>query len=85
MNQVFHRNLRAHAGGKSEQVPLGIDLSRKAIVIVKSSNHFSAAFSKIAAAIHYLDSGGPFPHDPLAVTYKRVRRPIAPLDANPWA
>ena len=64
---------------------LGIDLSRKAIVIVKSSNHFSAAFSKIAAAIHYLDSGGPFPHDPLAVTYKRVRRPIAPLDANPWA
>jgi microcystin degradation protein MlrC len=64
---------------------LGIDLSKKAIVVVKSSNHFSAAFSKIAAAIHYLDTGGPFPHDPLAVTYKRVRRPIAPLDANPWA
>ena len=64
---------------------LGIDLSKKAIVVVKSSNHFSAAFSKIAAAIHYLDTGGPFPHDPRAVTYRRVRRPIAPLDANPWA
>lgn len=63
---------------------LGIDLSKKAIVVVKSSNHFSAAFARIAPAIHYLDTGGPFPHDPLKVTYRRVRRPIAPLDANPW-
>jgi microcystin degradation protein MlrC len=63
----------------------GIDLSEKAIVVVKSSNHFSAAFSKVAAKIHYLDTGGPFPHDPLAVTYRHVRRPIAPLDADPWA
>ncbi len=59
---------------------LGIDLSHKKIVVVKSSNHFHAAFSKIAAAIHHLDTGGPFPPDPTRVTYKRVRRPIAPLD-----
>ncbi len=63
---------------------LGIDLSKKKIVVVKSSNHFHAAFSKIAAAIHHLDTGGPFPPDPTRVTYKRVRRPIAPLDADPW-
>jgi microcystin degradation protein MlrC len=64
---------------------VGVDLAAKKIVVVKSSNHFSAAFSKIAASIHYLDTGGPFPFDPLAVTYKRERRPIAPHDANPWA
>ncbi|MBM3522842.1 MAG: M81 family metallopeptidase [Alphaproteobacteria bacterium] len=64
---------------------LGIDLSRKKVVVVKSSNHFHAAFSKIAAAIHHLDTGGPFPPDPTRVTYTRVRRPIAPLDADPWA
>ena len=64
---------------------LGIDLSKKAIVVVKSSNHFSAAFARIAPAINYLDTGGPFPYDPLKVTYRRVRRPIAPLDADPWA
>ena len=43
---------------------LGVDLSRKKIVVVKSSNHFHAAFSKIAAAIHYLDTGGPLPPRP---------------------
>jgi microcystin degradation protein MlrC len=64
---------------------LGVDLAAKKLVIVKSSNHFSAAFAKVCAAIHYLDSGGPFPHDPLKVTYRKVRRPIAPLDADPWA
>lgn len=64
---------------------MGIDLATKSLVIVKSSNHFSAAFAKVCAAIHYLDSGGPFPHDPLKVTYRKVRRPIAPLDADPWA
>ncbi len=64
---------------------LGVDLASKKLVIVKSSNHFSAAFAKVSAAIHYLDSGGPFPHDPLKVTYRKVRRPIAPLDPDPWA
>jgi microcystin degradation protein MlrC len=64
---------------------MGIDLGAKMLVIVKSSNHFSAAFAKVCAAIHYLDSGGPFPHDPLKVTYRKVRRPIAPLDPDPWA
>ena len=60
-------------------------LGQEGIVVVKSSNHFSAAFSKIAAAIHYLDCGGPFPHDPAKITYTRARRPLAPMDPNPWA
>jgi microcystin degradation protein MlrC len=63
---------------------MGVDLSGKKVVVVKSSNHFHAAFSKVAAAIHHLDTGGPFPHDPLKQTWKRVRRPLAPLDPNPW-
>lgn len=63
---------------------MGIDLAAKKVVVVKSSNHFHAAFSKVAAAIHHLDCGGPFPHDPLAQTWARVRRPISPLDPNPW-
>jgi microcystin degradation protein MlrC len=63
---------------------LGIDLAAKKIVVVKSSNHFHAAFAPIAADILYLDTGGPFPSDPTRVTYKKVRRPLAPLDGQPW-
>lgn len=63
---------------------LGIDLAGKKVVVVKSSNHFYAAFSKVAAAIHHLDCGGPFPPDPAAIVYERARRPLAPMDANPW-
>jgi microcystin degradation protein MlrC len=63
---------------------LAIDLSAKKIVVVKSSNHFYAAFSKIAAAVLYLDTGGPYPADLSKVTFTKVRRPLAPLDPHPW-
>jgi microcystin degradation protein MlrC len=63
---------------------MGIDIAAKKVVVVKSSNHFYAAFSKVAAAIHHLDCGGPFPPDPAKIAYTRVRRPLAPLDPNPW-
>ena len=42
---------------------LGIDLATKKIVVVKSSNHFHAAFAPIAESILYLDTGGPYPSD----------------------
>lgn len=63
---------------------LGVDLSTKRIVVVKSSNHFYAAFAKVAPVIHYLDCGGPFPPDPRKIPYTKVRRPLAPMDPNPW-
>jgi microcystin degradation protein MlrC len=63
---------------------LGIDLAAKKIVVVKSSNHFYAAFAPIASAVLYLDTGGPYPSDPTKVTYTKVRRPLAPLDPHPW-
>jgi len=63
---------------------LGIDLAAKKIVVVKSSNHFHAAFAPIAAGIIYVDCGGPYPPDPARIPYTKIRRPIAPLDPNPW-
>ncbi len=63
---------------------LGIDLGAKKIVVVKSSNHFHAAFAPIAAQVLYLDTGGPYPSDPTKVSYRKVRRPLAPLDPHPW-
>lgn len=62
---------------------LGIDLAAKKIVVVKSSNHFHAAFAPIAAGILYVDCGGPYPPDPVKIPYTKVRRPIFPLDPHP--
>lgn len=63
---------------------LGIDLSAKTLVVVKSSNHFHAAFAPIAASVLYLDSGGPYPPDASKIPYTKVKRPFSPLDPNPW-
>lgn len=63
---------------------LGVDLAAKRIVVVKSSNHFHAAFAPIAAGIIHVDCGGPYPPDPRRVPYTKIRRPISPLDPNPW-
>jgi microcystin degradation protein MlrC len=60
---------------------LGIDLAARRVVVVKSSNHFHAAFAPIAAGVLYVDCGGPYPPDPRRIPYRKVRRPIAPLDA----
>ena len=62
---------------------LGIDLSAKKIVVVKSANHFYAAFAPIAHAVLYVDCDGPFPRDPRTIPYTKIRRPIAPLDVPP--
>ena len=64
---------------------LGIDLSQKKVVVVKSSNHFHAAFRPIAAEILYLDTGGPYPFDPTRQVFRKARRPLWPLDPHPWA
>jgi microcystin degradation protein MlrC len=63
---------------------LGIDLGRKKLVAVKSANHFFAAFSKIAPQILYVDCDGPYPSEPKTIPYTQIRRPIWPLDPDPW-
>jgi microcystin degradation protein MlrC len=63
---------------------LGIDLAQKKMVVVKSSNHFYAAFAPIAAKVYYLNTGGPYPYDATKVAYQKARRPLAPLDPHPW-
>ena len=64
---------------------LGVDLASKRIVVVKSSNHFHAAFAPIAAEVIYLNTGGPYPFDMAKIPYTKTRRPLWPLDADPFA
>ncbi|MGN7292939.1 M81 family metallopeptidase [Rhizobium sp. SAFR-030] len=62
---------------------LGIDPTQKRILVIKSTNHFYAAFSKIAAEILYCSAGSPYPNNPATNPYRRVRRDIWPIMADP--
>ncbi|WHA43581.1 M81 family metallopeptidase [Agrobacterium larrymoorei] len=62
---------------------VGIDPLSKHILLIKSTNHFYAAFSKIASRILYCSAGKPYPNDPATNPYRRVRRDIWPIMDNP--
>lgn len=62
---------------------MGVDPLKKRMLVLKSANHFFGAFSKIASKIIYIDAGGPYPGDPRKVRYKKIKRPIWPLDPDP--
>ncbi|HEV1992430.1 MAG TPA: MlrC C-terminal domain-containing protein, partial [Candidatus Dormibacteraeota bacterium] len=57
-----------------------IDPMSKKLVVVKSTNHFMAAFGPIAKQVIYVDSDGPLSRDYRKISYTRVTRPIWPLD-----
>ncbi len=62
---------------------LGIDPLKKEILIVKSTNHFYAGFSPVAAEIIYVDAGAPYPSDPRQTNYTKLARKIWPRVENP--
>jgi len=60
---------------------LGIDLSSKRLVVVKSTRHFRACFDAIAATTLFCDAPGALNSELARLPYARLRRPIWPLDA----
>ncbi|MBM3596565.1 MAG: M81 family metallopeptidase [Alphaproteobacteria bacterium] len=61
---------------------LGVEPTGKKLVVVKSTNHFMAAYGPIAKKVIYIDSDGPLSRDYRKIPYTRVNRPIWPLDAD---
>jgi microcystin degradation protein MlrC len=59
---------------------VGIEPTAMKLLVVKSTNHFHAAFGPIAAKVLYIDSDGPLPRDYRKLPYTKVQRPIWPLD-----
>ncbi|HLY54538.1 MAG TPA: MlrC C-terminal domain-containing protein, partial [Stellaceae bacterium] len=59
---------------------VGIDPLKKAVIGLKSSQHFRAAFGPIARKILIVDSGALTTPDYKKFTYKKLRHPIWPLD-----
>jgi microcystin degradation protein MlrC len=73
---------RAQAMGSDLFSNLGIDPTQRKILVVKSNQHFYASFSKIAADVLYAESDGPLPRDYRKLPWKKIQRPIWPLDAE---
>jgi microcystin degradation protein MlrC len=61
---------------------VGIEPTEKKIVVVKSTNHFMAAYGPIAKKVIYIDSNGPLKRDPTKIAYTKIDRPIWPIDAD---
>jgi microcystin degradation protein MlrC len=63
---------------------LGVDPARKRYVVVKSMNHFRAGFGPLARRIIYVAAPGALDVDYRRLPYRRVQRPIYPLDTDAW-
>jgi microcystin degradation protein MlrC len=72
-------SLRNQAMGTDLFTQLGCDLAAKKIVVVKSSQHFYASFSKVARHVIYAGAPGAVTLDLDTLPYRKIRRPKWPL------
>ncbi len=72
--------LRHQAMGVDLFTQLGCDPSAKKLVVVKSAQHFYAAFAPIARHVIYASGPGSVALDFTSLPYSNVRRPRWPLD-----
>lgn len=64
---------------------IGLDPTTRRVLVVKSSNHFHASFSRIAAEILYANTPGALSLNYAAVPYRRLGRPMWPLCEDPFS
>ncbi|MBP2550924.1 microcystin degradation protein MlrC [Neorhizobium galegae] len=80
---VILSSVRVQSYDPSLYTALGIDPTQKQLLVIKSTNHFYAAFSRIASEILYCSAGSPYPNNPATNPYRRARRDIWPIMADP--
>ena len=61
----------------------GIDPDTENVLVCKAVNHFRADFEPISRRLIYVDSGGVVSRNFAQFDYKKIRRPIWPLDPLP--
>ncbi len=72
--------LRNQAMGTDLFTQLGVDLAAMKIVVVKSSQHFYASYSKVAKQVIYVGAPGAVTGDLKTLPYQKIRRPKWPID-----
>ncbi len=78
--KIVLATLRTQAFGTDLFTGLGVDLRQQRIVVVKSSQHFHAAYAPIASSVVYVDAPGSCSGRLDALVYRKIQRPKWPLD-----
>lgn len=78
--EVVLNSVRSQTFSPSLFSNMGIDPTRKKVLIVTSTNHFYHEFSKIAGEILYADVPGSYPRDPRKTDYTQLKRKIWPIN-----
>lgn len=82
--EVILNSTRSQAFERTVFTALGVDPLAKRLLVVKSTNHFRADFSRFAAAIIYCEAGQPYPSNPRVTPYRKSRRDIWPMVDDPF-
>ncbi len=80
---IILSSVRVQSYDPSLFTALGLDPTTKHVLVIKSTNHFYAAFSKIASEILYCSAGSPYPNNPAKTPYRRASRTIWPIVEDP--
>lgn len=80
--RVVLSTLRNQALGTDLFTQLGVCLVDQRIIVVKSSQHFHAAFAPMAAQVIYVNTPGSVPSDLTQLRHRKVRRPKWPLETG---
>lgn len=75
-------NKRGQATGTDLFTAHGVSLHGRKLIVVKSSQHFYAAFAPLAKKVLYTTGPGSLSLDWANMGFKKLRRPIWPLDNN---
>lgn len=78
--QIVLISVRNQALGTDLFTKLGVDLGAKKIIVVKSSQHFYASFSKVAKKVIYVGAPGAVTVDLKTLPYRKIQRPKWPID-----
>jgi microcystin degradation protein MlrC len=78
--QVVLTSLRAQAMGTDLFTQLGCDPSARRILVLKSSQHFRAAFAPLAVQVLYCAAPGAVTADLRTLPYRHIQRPKWPID-----
>lgn len=83
--EVVITTFRCQAFGTDLFTQLGCDPATRKLVVVKSAQHFRAAYAPIATAVITVDAPGVVARDLTTLPYKTIKRPKWPLDELPKA